>query len=151
MLFCFVASLSVPLSLHLSVLPALAAEGGMVMFNAWGLCCTQHWRMGSSPLISNKRSLETRQAQHRSSSSKVWSDVDTDVCPGPSTVCSWASHRILTEPQRPQHWAYSSLNYLSRGQYWYLCMLLVDCLRRKGHNDYLSHILRNCKRVCEYE
>lgn len=81
-------SSSLPLSLHLSVSLALAAEGGMVMFNACGLCCTQRWRMGSSPLISNKRPLETRQAQHRSTSSKVWNDVDTDVCPGPSTVCS---------------------------------------------------------------
>lgn len=98
-------------SLHLSVFPALAAEGGMVMFNACGLCCTQCWRMGSSPLISNKRSLETRQAQHRSTSSKVWSDVDTDVCPGPFTVCSWASH-LLTESQWVQHWAHSALNYL---------------------------------------
>lgn len=104
--------LSLSLSLHLSVFPALAAEGGMVMFNACGLCCTQRWRMGSSPLISNKRSLETRQAQHRSTSSKVWSDVDTDVCPGPSTVCSWAPHHLLTETQCVQHRAHSALNYL---------------------------------------
>lgn len=82
------------------------------MFNACGLCCTQRWRMGSSPLISNKWSLETRQAQHRSTSSKVWSDVDTDVCPGPSTVCSWASHRLLTESQWVQRRAHSALNYL---------------------------------------
>lgn len=99
---CLLISLSLAfsLSLHLSVSPALAAERGMVMFNACGLCCTQRRRMGSSPLISNKRSLETRQAQHRSTSFKGWSDVDTDVRPGPSTVCSWASHRLSAESQR---------------------------------------------------
>lgn len=72
---------------------SVVADEGRVMFNACSLCCTQCRRMGSSPLISNKRLLETRQAQHRSSSSKVWNDVDIDVCPGPSTVSSWASHQ----------------------------------------------------------
>lgn len=113
--------LFLPPSLHLSVFPALAAEGGMVMFNACGLCCTQRWRMGSSPLISNKRSLETRQAQHRSTSSKVWSDVDTDVCPGPSTVCSWAPQRLFS------HNVYNTGHSLPSITYWgcqYRCLLV---------------------------
>lgn len=114
LLLTSVCLVSASLSLHISVSPALAAEGGMVMFNACGLCSTQRWRMGSSPLIRDKRSLETRQAQHRSTSSKVWSDGDTDVCPGPCTVCRWASHDILTVSQWVQHQSQCGLNYTFR-------------------------------------
>lgn len=105
-IFVFFLSLSLYVKyfrfILLSVVPALCSlsppfclpfSGGRVMFNACSLCCTQRRRMGSSPLISNKRPLETRQARHRSTSSEVWNDVDIDVCPGPSTVSNWASHQ----------------------------------------------------------
>lgn len=67
--------------------------------------------MGSSPLISNKWPLETRQAHHRSTSSKVWNDVDIDVCPGPTTVCSWASHPVLTDSRWTLKETQPALNY----------------------------------------
>lgn len=77
-------SLSLSLCLPLSVSSALAADWDAVMFNACGLCCTQSW-MGSSPLISTKRWLEARQAQHRSTSFQAWPDLDTSASTGPST------------------------------------------------------------------
>lgn len=116
-----------PPFLRLSPLPVLlapAAQGGMVMFNACGLCCTQLRRMGFSPLISNKRSLETRRAQRRSTSSEVWSDVDTDVCPGPSSVSSRASRHLLTDSKCQLQRVHAHLHSVSR----WLCLTLVDSL-----------------------